>query len=423
MPGKTTGRHESKKLSAAFVRSVREPGRYMDGGGLFLFVDASGGKRWGQRIVIRGRRTDLGLGGVDVVTLAEARVAADANRRLARAGGDPLAEKRAKAETPTFAEAVEQYLEVIAPEFRSEKHLKQWRSTLDTYAGPVLGRMLVSDIALPDVLRVLQPIWTDKTETARRLRGRIESVLDWASVSGHRTGDNPARWRGNLDKKLPKPNKVAEKDNQPALALADLPRWWRALAQRDGIAAQALAFLTLTAARSGEVRGMAWDEVDMDRALWVIPATRMKMKREHRVPLTTEAVAMLRALPRLAGNPYVFFAPRGGMLSDMSISAVMRRMQEAEVKAGRPGWLDPVNKRPAVPHGLRSSFRQWAAEQGVDRDMAEMALAHRVGDATERAYQRSDMLERRRALAAAWARFVKGEAGGNVVDLAGKRAG
>ena len=258
-------------------------------------------------------------------------------------------------------------------------------------------------------------------------------------MAGHRTGDNPARWKGNLSEILPKPAKVAKADNQPALALGDVSRWWADLAQREGMAAQALRFLTLTAARSGEVRGMTWDEIDFGTAdetddtpvatlatsatrgaVWTVPASRMKAGRAHRVPLTAEAVALLKSLPRLDGSPYVFFAPRGGMLSDMSISAVMRRMQEAQEKADAPGYLDPASKRPAVPHGLRSTFRQWAAERGYPRDMAEIALAHFIGSEVERAYQRSDMLDRRREMMAAWARFLGGEATDtrNVVRLA-----
>ena len=247
-------------------------------------------------------------------------------------------------------------------------------------------------------------------------------------MKGFRVGDNPARWSGNLRELLPKPSKVAKSENQPALALGDVARWWSDLGKRDGMAAQALRFLCLTAARSGEVRGMTWDEVALvpvnpanpgcRTGIWTIPASRMKAGREHRVALTPEAVAILEALPRMDGSPFVFFAPRGGALSDMSISAVMRRMQEAKEKAGHPGYLDPQNKRAAVPHGMRSAFRQWAAERGYPRDMAEIALAHFIGSEVERAYQRSDMLERRRAMMADWAGFLRGEAvADNVVKL------
>lgn len=425
-------RRPEKALSPRFVETVTEPGKHFDGHGLFLRVHPNGSKQWVQRITIRGKRCELGLGSPPAVSLATARKMALENRGKAMLGFDPLAEKREARAGLTFEAAVGEYLASKLDEFRNEKHRKQWRSTLDAYAQPVLGPKLVSEITVQDVLKVLHPIWGEKTETATRLRGRIENVLSWATVAGHRKGDNPARWKGNLSELLPKPDKVAKADNQPALALGDLPRWWAELAQRDGMAARALEFLTLTAARSGEVRGATWDEIDLGTpdktdttdktpaATWTIPASRMKAGREHRVPLTPEAVALLKSLPRLDGSPYVFWAARGGQLSDMTLSAVMRRMQEAEVKAGRPGFLDPRNKRPAVPHGLRSTFRQWAAEQGFPRDMSELALAHFVGTEVERAYQRSDMLERRRAMMAAWAAFVRGDAAAadNVVTLA-----
>lgn len=423
-------RRPAKALSPRFVETVTDPGKYFDGQGLFLRVAKNGAKQWVQRITIRGKRTELGLGSPPAVSLQAARKVALENRGEAMQGGDPLAEKRKTREGMTFANAVETYLAAKLSEFRNDKHRKQWRSTLDTYANPVIGPKLVSEITVQDILRVLEPIWTVKTETASRLRGRIENVLSWATVAGHRAGDNPARWKGNLSEALPKPAKVAKGENQPAMALTDVSRWWADLRQREGMAARALEFLTLTAARSGEVRGMTWDEIDLGgiatpatsatrQAVWTIPATRMKNGREHRVPLTSEAVAVLDALPRLDGSPSVFFAPRGGMLSDMSISAVMRRMQEAQIKKGEKGYFDPRNKRPAVPHGLRSTFRQWAAEQGYPRDMAEMALAHFIGSEVERAYQRSDMLDRRRDMMAAWAVFLRGETAlaGNVLKL------
>lgn len=279
------------------------------------------------------------------------------------------------------------------------------------------------------MLRVLQPIWVSKTETASRLRGRIEAVLQAATVAGHRSGENPALWRGNLEYMLAKPSKVATVDNQPALSPDDAPAWFTELRQRDGMGARALEFLALTAARSGEVRGAAWSEIDLARGIWTVPANRMKAGREHRVALPPEAVSLLESLPRFAGNPLVFPAHRGGQLSDMTLSAVMRRMHEARVEADQEqaqapladdagGWRDPKNNRPAVPHGLRSTFRQWAAERGFPRDMAEMALAHFIGSEVERAYQRSDMLERRRAMMAAWAGFLMGTEAANVVPLA-----
>jgi len=429
-------RKPQKALTARFVETVTEAGKYHDGQGLILRVQPNGAKQWVQRITIRGKRCEMGLGSPPAIPLATARKLALDYRGAAMQGRDPAQERRDARAGLTFEAAVERYLAAKLDEFRNDKHKAQWRSTLDTYASPVLGPKLVKDITLQDVLKVLEPIWQGKTETASRLRGRIEAVLSWATVAGHRAGDNPAAWKGNLSEMLAKPGKVAKADNQPALALGDVPRWWADLARRDGMAARALEFLTLTAARSGEVRGMTWDELDFGTpdktdktdttpiatlattATWTIPASRMKAGRAHRVPLTPEAVAILQSLPRTE-SPYVFHAQRGGMLSDMTLSAVMRRMQEAEVKAKRAGFLDPVNKRPAVPHGLRSTFRQWAAERGFPRDMAELALAHHIGTEVERAYQRSDMLERRREMMAAWAAYLRGKAGagGNVVKL------
>ncbi len=400
----------AKVLTAAFLAKELAPGKYHDGGnlGLFLRVEPKGNRFWIQRLTINGKRRELGLGSYPLIKLADARAKATENKRTAMLGGDPLDAKRKARETITFAKAMELYLAKKDAEFGNEKHRKQWRATLDTYALPVMGTVRVNDIETRHILRVLEPIWTDKTVTATRLRQRIEAVIAWATVAGHRTGDNPARWGGNLAELLPKPGKVADKGNHPALALSDLARWWEALAQRDGMAARALQFIALTAARSGEVRGMTWDEVDADAELWTIPASRMKAGKEHRVPLTKEAVALLDALPRIDGSPYVFAAARGGMLSDMSISAVMRRMNESETEAGRTGYVDPRSKRPAVPHGLRSTFRDWAAEKGVEREMAEMALAHHVGSEVERAYRRTDMLERRRAMMETWGAMLRG---------------
>lgn len=424
----------AKELSALDVRRLTYPGGRRNalvavGGvpGLHMQILPTGAKTWILRAMVGEKRRDIGLGGYPEVTLAVARDRAREARDMIRRGVDPVEERKAaraalvasRKRGLTFADAVNKYLAAKLDEFRNDKHRKQWRSTLDRYAGPGLGGLLVQDIAVQDVLRVLQPIWQDKTETASRLRGRIEAVLSWATVAGHRTGDNPARWAGNLKELLPKPGKVAKGDNQPALSLADAAAWFADLRGREGMGSRALEFLILCAARSGEVRGATWDEMDLEAGLWVIPASRMKMDREHRVPLTAEAVALLEALPRFKDNPLVFPAVRGGQLSDMTLSATMRRMHEAEVAANRKGWLDPRSSRPAVPHGLRSTFRDWAAETGQPREMAEISLAHSVGSEVERAYRRSDMVERRREMMAAWGRFLRGEAGAKVVKLAG----
>lgn len=408
---------KAKEMSAAEVRKIAHPGtggnRNVSVGGvdgLLLQVTPTGARSWLLRATVKGKRRQIGLGSYPDVTLAQARERARGVKDMIWQGIDPLAEKRRL----TFAKAMEKTLEARTAEFRNEKHKKQWRSTLETYAVPMLGNMAVSDIDVSDVLRVLEPIWTTKTETASRLRGRIEAVLSWASVGGHRAGDNPARWRGNLDAVLPKPGKVTKVKHNPALSLADAADWFTDLRKRDGMATRALEFVALTAARSGEVRGATWAEIDLDAGVWIIPAERMKAGKEHRVPLTQEAVALLKALPRMKGSDYVFPAARGGALSDMALSACMKRINEAR----DGGYLDPRSGRPAVPHGLRSTFRDWAAERTeFERDMAEIALAHSVGSTVERAYRRGDMIEKRRQMMAAWARFLKGEAGAKVVKM------
>jgi integrase len=419
-------RRKSKTLTAAKVSGNLEQGKYHDGGGsgLFLRVEKNGSRRWLQRTTINGNRREIGLGSPPNVSLADARELASQNKRLVREGLNPLAEKRNSKKALTFAEAVDMFLDVKLDEFRNEKHKNQWRSTLATYAKPTLGKLSVSEILVLDILQVLKPIWSSKTETASRLRGRIETVLSWATVSGHREGDNPARWRGNLSELLPNPNKVANKKKYPAMQLRDVQSWWLELIQREAMGAKALQFIMLNASRSGEVRGMTWDELDIGpekanceahpndfatSAAWIIPAQRMKAKKEHRVALTSEAVALLRSLPRNKNCPLVFPSAKGKQLSDMTISATMRRMHAEDIKRDGKGYMDPQIKRPAVPHGLRSTFRDWAAERGYDRDMAEIQLSHAVGSATERSYRRTDMIERRRSMMEAWGCFLRGE--------------
>ncbi|MCR9152307.1 MAG: integrase arm-type DNA-binding domain-containing protein [Rhodobacteraceae bacterium] len=428
----------AKELSSVEVRNLSHPGgkanaMFAVGGvaGLYMQVTRNGGKTWVLRVRVGDRRRDIGLGGFPTVTLAQAREKAREARDKIERGIDPVEERKvakarlraAQRKGLTFEAAVERCLTAKLDAFQNEKHRRQWRSTLITYATPELGSMLVDEIDTSDVLRVLSPIWQTKTETASRLRGRIEAVLSWATVSGHRSGDNPARWTGNLKELLPAPSKVARRDNHPALALDDAARWFADLRQREGFAARALEFTALTATRSGEVRGATWDEVNLDRGLWIIPAERMKMGREHRVPLSHAAVALLRGLPRLDGNPLLFPGARGGPLSDMTLSKAMRLMHSAAVKAGHgdvaAGYLDPRNKRPAVPHGLRSTFRDWVAERtAFTGEMAEVALAHRISNAVEASYRRGDMIEKRRRMMSAWAGFLEGrDAEGQVLVM------
>lgn len=401
--------------------------------GLILQITPNGSKSWLLRTLIGGKRRAIGLGAYPEVGLAEARERAREAKAKVRDGVDPIEERRAaraalaaaRARNLTFAEAADRWIAAKLSD-RPEKSQRAVRSTLERFAFPEIGALTVQAIATQDVVRALQPIWAVKVDTSQKLRTYVEGILSWATVAGHRTGDNPARWRGNLKELLPAPSEVAKgrSGNFPAVPVAKLADWWDELSRREGVSASALRFLSLCAARSGEVRGATWAEIDLDAGLWTIPPARMKMGREHRVPLSQAAVYLLKALPRQAGNPLVFPSVQAGrQLSDMSISAVMRRMQaDAEAaaeKAGEPaegaGWRDPRTGRPAVPHGLRSSFRDWAAEVGYERDLAEIALAHVVGSEVERAYRRTDMVERRRAMMEAWSAFLHGADAGTVV--------
>ncbi|MGA0569592.1 tyrosine-type recombinase/integrase [Variovorax sp. VNK109] len=366
--------------------------------GLGLYVSGCGSRSWIFRARVAGKRRDMGLGGFPDVTLAQAReMARDARAKL-RIGIDPIEERRsarsaliaARATAVTFSRAAGLYIEAQEATWRNPKHRQQWANTLTTYAGPHIGGMLVRDIEVGHVMAALEPIWAVRTETASRLRGRIESVLDWATVRGFRAGPNPARWKGHLDKLLPAPGKLKKVDHHRSLPYAEAQAFMDRLRVQEGMGARALELVVLTAARSGEVRGATWNEFDLDQAVWVVPAERMKAKREHRVPLSAQAVALLRRMEEVRMTAYVFPGSRKEMISDMTISAALRRM-----------GLD------AVPHGFRSTFRDWAAEQTeFPREVAEMALAHTVGTAVERAYLRTDLFDRRRQLMQAWADYV-----------------
>ena len=425
----------AKELSAIEVKRLVHTGKgknatFLVGGvsGLALQITPKGGRTWLLRVTVGNKRREIGLGGFPDVTLAGARERARAAKDKIRNGIDPVEERRAaraalataRGRTLTFTEAVDRYLSAKLDAFKNPKHRQQWRNTLSTYALPQLGKMMVQDISVQDVLRTLEPIWNSKTETASRLRGRIESVLSWATVAGHRTGDNPARWAGNLKELLPAPSKIAKEGNHPAVQIDDAPRWFAALRQRDGMGSRALEFAALTAARSQEVRGAQWNEINLETGMWTIPGTRMKMGKEHRVPLTITVITMLEALPRFQGNPLVFPGPRGGEMSDMTLSATMKRLHAADVSAGGQGFIDSVSRRPAVPHGLRSTFRDWIGEKThFPGDMAEVALAHKVGNSVEASYRRGDMVEKRRAMMSAWADYLVGKsnAGAQIVRI------
>lgn len=375
----------------------RKPvGMHAAGGatGLYLRVAPSGARNWILRAVVGNRRRDMGLGGYPDVPLSEARERARQARRLIDNGSDPIGERRrarlALRNALTFRECAAHTIEAKRPEWKNAKHAAQWSATLDTYAVPIIGSLPVDQVEVRHVLEVLTPIWEKKTETASRLRSRIESVLAWATVSGYRSGDNPARWRGNLDVLLPKPSRVSKVTHHRAVPVPDMPATMASLRTRPGTAARALEFLVLTAARSGEVRGARWSEIEGD--VWSVPADRMKAGKEHRVPLSKAAQKLLAALPRSANSDLVFPSADDRPLSDMALTAVLRRME-----------VD------AVPHGFRSTFRDWASERtNYPRDVAEMALAHTIGDKVEAAYRRGDLFAKRTKMMTDWAAFVGG---------------
>jgi len=390
---------KAKQLSALDVGRLTEPGMWAVGGvaGLYLRVNDKDGRSWVLRATVGNKRRDMGLGGYPDVTLAGAYEKARQARAKIDSGTDPilfrkqaLSELMAQQATEvTFSQAAALYIAAQSDAWRNPKHRQQWVNTLETYANPVIGKMLVRDVNHNHVLQILEPIWKVKTETATRVRGRIESVLDWATVRKHRSGENPARWKGHLEHMLAAPGKLAKVEHHTALPIDETPTFMADLRKRDGLAARALEFAILTAARSGEVRGMTWGELDFQANIWIVPADRMKAEKEHRVPLSRPLIQMLASYSHQAATDLVFPAPRGGMLSDMTMTAVLRRMG---VKA--------------VPHGFRSTFRDWAAERtDYPRDMAEMALAHSVSDKVEAAYRRGDMLDKRRQMMQDWADF------------------
>jgi len=405
------------KLSARTVETLTEPGRYGDGGGLYLVLDPAGRRRWVFRYARDGKTTDMGLGasGKHAVSLAEARTAAASARALLEQGKDPrtereeqrAAEKAAEAkEVVTFGAFADELVEQIEEGFRNAKHRAQWKSTLKEYGAPIREKA-IDAIGTDDVLEVLKPIWTTKAETASRVRGRIERVLDAAKAKGLRSGENPARWRGHLSNLLPKRQKL-QRGHHAALPFEKIAAFVAEIRDRDATAARAMEFLILTAARSGEVLGATWGEIDQEAKLWTIPAPRMKAGRDHRVPLTPRALAILEDMAKLrpkeaSPGDYVFPGQKPKRpLSVMTLEMLLRRMKREDI----------------TTHGFRSTFRDWAGEKThFPREIAEAALAHVVGDATERAYRRGDALEKRRKLMEAWGAYCEPKAGGNVVAL------
>ena len=388
------------KLTARKVETAK-PGKYSDGNNLYLIVSPTGSRKWVLRFTWRGRAKEMGLGSASTVLLADARDKATAARRKVAQGLNPIEERRRDNGIPTFGEMADSVRETLVAGFRNEKHKAQWKMTLEIYAAPLRGKP-VDTIVTDDVLAILKPIWMTKSETALRLRGRIEKVLDAAKANGFRQGENPARWRGHLDHLLPKRPKLS-RGHHAAMPYEELAKFIAKLRERNALAAQALELCILTAARSGEILGMRWDEVDLGKKLWIIPAERMKAGREHRVPLSSRAISILQKLEKIKLGEFVFPGQvRHKPLSNMAMEMVLRRMKLQNVTV----------------HGFRSSFRDWAGNAtNFPRELAETALAHVIGDKAEQAYRRSDAIEKRRKLMEAWANHCEPRAGSTVVQM------
>ncbi len=408
------------KLTALKVARDLPVGMYADGAGLYLQVTGAGAKSWIYRFSLRGKAREMGLGSLSAVRLADARTKAAECRTLRQEGIDPIEARKVRqaeaaledAKATTFKEAADRYIELHRAGWKNAKHAAQWTNTLSTYVYPTIGALSVQAIDTELVSKVLQPIWRTKPETANRVRGRIEKVLDWAKVRGLRQGDNPARWRGHLEIDFPARSKVKPVKHHAALPYAELPDFVVRLREQDGVAARALEFTILTAARTAEVIGATRDEADAAAKVWAVPAERMKAGKEHRVPLSSRALAILRDATALQTGDDQFVFPggkRGKPLSNMAMTAVLRRMGHGGITV----------------HGFRSTFRDWAAERtNFPNEVVEMALAHAVGDKVEAAYRRGDLFEKRRRLMAEWATYCNtpsAAAGDTVIPMRASR--
>jgi integrase len=404
-----------QRLTALAVSRSSTPGLYADGAGLYLRVGRGGSKSWAFRYMLKGKPREMGLGGLNKVSLADARKKAGDARLLLSEGRDPLserkvqetqraaAEKLAAARTMTFDKCADAYISAHEVSWKNEKHRQQWRNTLTTYVSPVFGSVPVQDVDSDHVMRVIEPIWNTKTETARRVRGRIEVILDWAKVRGYRTGENPARWRGHLNHLLPARSKVRAVKHHAALPYTEISTFMKELGQIDGTGAAALEFLILTAARTSEVIYAQWAEVDLKNHVWIVPAERMKGGCEHRVPLSAAATTVLKRMKQLNGEYLFPGRTPDSPLSNMALLMTLGRMNRGNITS----------------HGFRSTFRDWAAERtNIPGEVVEMALAHAVESKTEAAYRRTDLFDKRRRLMDAWAEYcMKRKPAGKVTSL------
>jgi integrase len=389
------------RLSAKEVSNQKKPGYYCDGAGLYLQVSDSGSKSWIFRYTLNGKNRHMGLGPVHTVSLADARTAAVQCRQLLLRKIDPISERDAErarqsleaARLMTFSECADLCIKARRSSWKNAKHANQWTNTIKTYCGPVIGHLSVQDVDTELIIKVLEPIWTQKAETASRLRGRIEAVLDWATVRGYREGDNPARWRGHLSHALPALNKKRRVEHHPALPFDQMGEFMEALRAKQGIAARALEFLIHTAVRTKEVIGARWEEFDLKAAIWTIPGPRMKADDPHRVPLSGRALEIILNLEKIKQSDYIFPGQKiGKPLSNKAMSKVLERMGRTDITV----------------HGFRSSFRDWASEcTNFPRDVCEMALAHTISNKAEAAYRRGDLFEKRRVLMEEWANYCR----------------
>jgi integrase len=407
MVGRTVGR-----LTALAVNRASNKGMYADGGGLYLHVSGNGAKSWIYRFMLDKRPREMGLGATHTITLAEARDMAVECRKLRREGIDPIEIRRVRrqgalldaAKAMSFTECAERYIAANKAGWRSPKSLAAWKGTLAAFVYPAFGKLPVQAIDTALVTKAIGPIWTTKPETAGRVRGRIEAILDYARVQGWRAGENPARWRGHLDKALPKKTKVRAVEHHPALPFGELPVFMGKLRQENGSAARPLELAIVTAARTGEIIGARWSEIDLAGQVWTIPGARMKGGREHRVPLSDAALAIIGKMAEDRSSDFVFpGGNRGRPLSNMAMLQVLKRMKRADLTV----------------HGFRSTFRDWAAERtNFQNEVIEMALAHALGDKVEAAYRRGDLFDKRRRLMEAWAAYCQGTpAEGAVVPI------
>lgn len=396
------------------IRALKEPGDYLDGRGLYLQVRNETSKSWLLKFSLRKRAREMGLGSAFDFSLADAREKRDALRKLVKQGIDPIEQRKAeeaeqareRAKAITFKDACARYIAANRAGWKNVKHAGQWEATLKTYAYPVIGALPVQSIDTTLVMKVLDPIWSTKSETASRVRGRIETVIDTAKARGEYQGENPARWKGHLETLLPKRSKVRKVRNHPALAYGELPAFLKDLRGREGIAAAALEFQVLTVVRPGNVLAARWSEIDRAGKVWTIPAEQMKgekgAEKEHKVALSDAALAVLDRMEKIKnGGEFIFYSPGSGRpLSDAATGAVIDRMSETRL------WLDPSSKRRIVPHGFRSTFRDWAAERGYADPVAEAVLAHAVPDAVIAAYKRTTFVEMRKNMLMDWATYA-----------------